>query len=71
MGPQPTTTAVFPMRSRGNVFATSGDQVCARCAAMSEGKWRAMASSPAMAVCATMGAFAPDPLVIVTPRAFS
>ena len=40
----------------------------ARCAAISSGKCRAIASSPAMALCATMGALAPEPLVIVTPR---
>ena len=68
IGPSPTMTAHWPLRSRGERSPSLGSQACRRWASASSGKRRLMAIRAPSTLCETVTAVAPEAVVTLTPR---
>jgi hypothetical protein len=71
IGPMPTITAHWPLRSRGERSANRGSQAWRRWASASSGKRRLTAITAPKTLCDTVTAVAPEAVVTLTPRSRS
>ena len=71
IGPRPTITAHWPLRSRGERSPSRGSQAWRRCASASSGKRRLSAIRAPRVLCETVTAVAPEAVVTLTPRSRS
>ena len=68
IGPMPTITAHWPLRSRGERSPRRGSQAWRRWASASNGKRRLTAITAPRTLCDTVTAVAPEAVVTFTPR---